>query len=320
MKSIISQVLSLSFILSYSIVYAECSKKELLQFIELGFSKKEIQQICKTDSIEFESNIKTDKQNENDNSKSEIIVQEQSTEDNDFEESTERKDTDYQKFSTDYPVQTSSFRKSKNNRITFEIGGMTGSYDIDFTDDSTNTDLGTFDHKLGGTLYLVSFQHKLNSDFVVGVGYQSFKLEGESDQFQLIVTDPSTFTTFDFRFKIKTNEFSGTGLVGIFGYDLNLSPKIELTPQLRVGVANELKLVRTLSLDVRGLLSTSVKQEVTESASTIGIALPVSYKFEDFGLGITLYALRAGFERDDDGSKEEIITDSGAQLLVSHKF
>ena len=60
---LVTTVLFLCFVASP--VFAECSKKEILQFIELGFSKKEIKQICKDDSITFGEDLdKSEEPNE----------------------------------------------------------------------------------------------------------------------------------------------------------------------------------------------------------------------------------------------------------------
>ena len=51
--------LILTFFFSSSLL-AECSKTEILQFIELGFSKTEIKQICRDESITFEEDLDQD--------------------------------------------------------------------------------------------------------------------------------------------------------------------------------------------------------------------------------------------------------------------
>ena len=53
-------------VFSTTLAFAECSKTELLQFIELGFSKEEIKQICKDDSISFDEEQSVDSEQKSD--------------------------------------------------------------------------------------------------------------------------------------------------------------------------------------------------------------------------------------------------------------
>jgi hypothetical protein len=352
---LVTTVLFLCFVASP--VFAECSKKEILQFIELGFSKKEIKQICKDDSITFGEDLdKSEEPNEiigkpveieggakedtNEIQASENPEEErtedQSTfkryldvmtfgvfEDDEKEQSEEVTEMEgdgrvKQKFGSD-----TTSTKERRHQIVFEIGSMNGEYTLKSDNEIVKEYSERMDHELAGGLFVISYQYKFNSNMIVGVGYQAYNLEGESERVTRTFNTSDGLATFDMGLKLKTHELEGSGLLGIVGYEGHITDSIEITPQLRIGIANNISLTRTLyfSTNVPNAdITPEMREEYSETGSTFGVALPIVYRFESFGLGFSVYAMVSGFEYDGESTQEEVRTTAGGQIFLGNKF
>jgi len=351
--------LILTFMVSSSLL-AECSKTEILKFIELGFSKAEIKQICKDESITFEEDLDQDTESNQTTEKlsqKEVSPDDQQKEtqaasvskevkktkeksrfkeyldivtfgvfDDDAEESGETTEVGKPE-QVEEPKQAVSAdtatAKERRHQIVFEIGGMNGEYTLKSDDEIVKEYSGRLDHELSGGLFVISYQYKFDSNMVVGVGYQAYKLEGESEKITRTFTTTDGLATFDMGLKLKTHELEGSGLLGLVGYEGHITDSIEIIPQLRIGIANKVSLTRSLyfSTNVPNAdITPEVREEYSETGSTFGVALPIVYRFGTFGLGLSFYALASGFEYDGDSTKEEVRTNSGGQLFLGNKF
>ena len=345
--------LILTFMVSSSLV-AECSKREILKFIELGFSKAEIKQICKDDSITFEEDMDQDTESNQTTEKPsqmEVSSDDQQKETQAASVSKEVKETKEKSTFKEYldimtfgvfdddeeksgetteveePKQAvsadTSAAKERRHQIVFEIGGMNGEYTLKTDDEIVKEYSGRLDHELSGGLFVISYQYKFDSNMVVGVGYQAYKLEGESEKITRTLTTTDGSATFDMGLKLKTHELKGSGLLGLVGYEGHITDSIEIIPQLRIGIANKVSLKRSLYFSTNAPnadITPEAREEYSETGSTFGIALPIVYRFGTFGLGLSLYALASGFEYDRESTKEEVRTNSGGQLFLGNKF
>ena len=219
-KSIITSLLFISLATSHAI--AECSKKELVQFIELGFSKEEIKQICKDDSITFSKF--EDKESDSREFDDEATDTETSNIEDEKEDESDSTVVETPKSAFQ---QVRSSTRNTRNQIILEIGGMNGEYTLTSNDDILREYSGALDHQLSGGIFLISYQYKFESNLIFGVGYQAFNLEGESDSVKRSFSYGGVFFT-DYGVKIKTDEFQGNGLVGIIGYEF-ITPAIKTT-------------------------------------------------------------------------------------------
>ena len=345
--------LILTFIVSSSLL-AECSKTEILKFIELGFSKAEIKQICKDDLITFEEDLDQDTESNQTTEKpfqTEVSSDDQQKETQAASVSKEVKETKEKSTFKEYldivtfgvfdddeeksgetteveePKQAvsadTSAAKERRHQIVFEIGGMNGESTLKSDDEIVKEYSGRLDHELSGGLFVISYQYKFDSNMVVGVGYQAYKLEGESEKITRTFTTTDGLATFDMGLKLKTHELKGSGLLGLVGYEGHITDSIEIIPQLRIGIANKVSLKRSLYFSTNAPnadITPEAREEYSETGSTFGIALPIVYRFGTFGLGLSLYALVSGFEYDGDSTKEEVRTNSGGQLFLGNKF
>ena len=351
--------LILTFFFSSSLL-AECSKTEILQFIELGFSKAEIKQICRDESITFEEDLDQDTESNptiETPSQSEVGSGDQQKEtqaasvskevketkekstfkeyldivtfgvfDDDEEESEEKtaveKPKQVEELKQEVRVDTTA-AKERRHQIVFEIGGLNGVYNLKSDDEIVKEYSGQLDHELSGGLFVISYQYKFDSNMVVGVGYQAYKLEGESERITRTFTTPDGSANFDISLKLKTHELEGSGLLGLIGYEGRITDSIEIIPQLRIGIANKVSLTRSLYFSTNFPntdITPEMREEYNETGSTFGVALPIVYRFGTFGLGLSLYALASGFEYDGDSTKEEVRTTAGGQLFLGNKF
>ena len=346
--------LILTFMVSSSLL-AECSKTEILKFIELGFSKAEIKQICKDDSITFEEDLDQDTESNQTTEKPsqmEVSSDDQQKETQAASVSKEVKETKEKSTFKEYldimtfgvfdgdeeksgetteveePKQAvsadTSAAKERRHQIVFEIGGMNGEYTLKTDDEIVKEYSGRLDHELSGGLFVISYQYKFDSNMVVGVGYQAYKLEGESEKITRTFTTTDGSANFDMGLKLKTHELEGSGLLGLVGYEGHITDSIEIIPQLRIGIANKVSLTRSLYFSTNApntnIITPEMREEYSETGSTFGVALPLVYSFGTFGLGLSLYALASGFEYDRESTKEEVRTNSGGQLFLGNKF
>lgn len=312
-KSIITSLLFISLATSHAI--AECSKKELVQFIELGFSKEEIKQICKDDSITFSKF--EDKESDSREFDDEATDTETSNIEDEKEDESDSTVVETPKSAFQ---QVRSSTRNTRNQIILEIGGMNGEYTLTSNDDILREYSGALDHQLSGGIFLISYQYKFESNLIFGVGYQAFNLEGESDSVKRSFSYGGVFFT-DYGVKIKTDEFQGNGLVGIIGYEFNISDSLEITPQLRIGVSNEITVTQTAYTSGNFIgANTSTRSTDSDTITPIGLSIPIVYRFGSFGLGLSLYSLAAGVEDEINSSKAEITTTAGGQIFLGNKF
>jgi DNA-binding transcriptional MerR regulator len=160
-----------------SSLYAACSKKEIVQFVELGFTKEEIKQICEDDSIDFGKD--QSEANEVEEADEETSENKESVNDRNDEVESIRTDPESRQETLQQARQST---KQGRSQIFFEIGGMNGKYSMKSSDEIVREYSGDLDHDLSGAMFSLGYQYKFDSNMLVGLGYQSFNLEGESKE------------------------------------------------------------------------------------------------------------------------------------------
>ncbi len=351
---LVTTIFFVSFVASP--VFAECSKKELLQFIELGFSKKEIKQICKDESITFDENmdqseepkevvekpvqveeeayVETKKIEAYDASDKETKASDQSTikkyldvmtfgvfED---DEKIDDKD-DIKKEMPNTAKQSGEEENSKvpikNHHLLLEFGSLNGYYNFSSDEEIFKEYSGKLNHGLNGSAFAVSYQY-IHNKFVVGTGYHSYNIEGESDKSRQNFSSNG----IDYDLEIKNlHKISISGLFIILGYEFKLFTKYELTPQVRYGFSNEISADSTLEVidhdptnieDVTG--SSKVDYEIKSDVKIF--ALPVVYRFDTFSAGLNFYSMRNEFFYQEDTTTLKTRTKEGILLSFGNKF
>ena len=296
-----------------SSLYAACSKKEIVQFVELGFTKKEIKQICEDDSIDFGKD--PSEANEVEEADEETSENKESVNDRNDEVESIRTDPESPQETLQQARQST---KQGRSQIFFEIGGMNGKYSMKSSDEIVREYSGDLDHDLSGAMFSLGYQYKFDSNMLVGLGYQSFNLEGESKEVSKTFFSGGLYFP-DFRLKARVDELKGSGLFGVVGYEGRISNSVEIVPQIRLGISNEITVTRTFLLSgING--SSSVKGEEKATVTPVGIALPIIYRFGAFGLGFTVYGMVAGFEYEEDSTKENVQTTAGGMIFLGNKF
>jgi DNA-binding transcriptional MerR regulator len=295
-------------------LYAACSKKEIVQFVELGFTKEEIKQICEDDSIDF---------GKDQSQANEAEEADEKTRDN--KEPVKERNDEIESIPTTPEVSQETLQQARQStkqgrsQIVFEIGGMNGEFTLTSNDEVLREYSGQLDHQLSGGIFSVTYQYKFDSNLIVGLGYQYFKLEGESETVRRSFVSNGTFLS-NVGLKIKTNEFKGSGLVGLIGYEFNISKSVDISPQLRIGISNEISATQTAYSSVSGINTSSRGDEVSENITPIGIAIPLVYRFGAFGLGVSIYSLKASLGEEVDSSESKAETTAGAMIFLGNKF
>ena len=176
-----------------------------------------------------------------------------------------------------------------NDSIIVELGSASG--DTEWKDTGTFSNLsGKLNHDTSGGSFGVGYQKELDTGLLFGGGYQQLSVSGDSGYSQTSYMNISG-TNFGINAGIKTQEFKISGIYGSIGYNLETADNLYFQPNLRLGLANQAEALYTIymKLDASGT-QTHVSQSYTHSDSgmTLGIMLPMVYKFDSVNLGAQL--------------------------------
>ena len=314
-----------------TLAFAECSKTELLQFIELGFSKEEIKQICKDDSISFDEEQSVDSEQKSDEKRVSDASDLDDEEEGFFEKYVGLElfgDDDEEDVAEEEVVQQESQidetpTTSKNHQIVLEFGSLEGEFTMRSEDEILGAYSEKLDHDLRGSSFMISYQHNFRG-LVVGAGYQSLGLNGESEKVQRTFTT-STGLNYDMSIQLRVENLSIIGLFALIGYEFTVFNNIEITPQARWGFANnttiELTGIVSANDPTNTVLSGSTINEKYESQTDVKVfALPVIWRFDSFGAGLNVYTVRNEFIDEFETTTAKYQTKNGLLLSFGNKF
>jgi len=291
-------------------VFAECSKKEIIQFIEMEFSKEEIKKICNDNSIEFdnESDGKEEK------SQNQTVIE---------AENIKEVDEEQEELTNEVAQKKKEVIKTlKNQQIVLEIGSLEGEYTMSSRDPFFGPYSEKLDHDLRGSAFMVSYQYNFRN-LIVGAGYQSLSLSGESERVRETgITDTGFVFNLDLRIREDINI---AGLFSLIGYEFTVFDNVELVPQFRWGFSNNVSIEITADLTATDLANTvsssSSVSEKYESKTDVKIfALPVIYRYDSFGVGLNVYTVRNEFVEEFDTTTSTYQTKNGLLLSFGNKF
>lgn len=287
-----------AFSLLSNVVYADCSKEEIIEFLKLGFSKEQTQEICNETFIKYDESV-----------------------------GSENLQIDNLTFSEKLEfglISEESIILNQNHQLNIEIGVIRGESSLSSKDNIYQDYTNDLSYKLSGNTTTLVYHFNFYK-LLIGAGYHNFILYGKSNSVNRSFLSNNTLDSYNITIQLKTEKLDISGFFVSVGYEINLTENIELSPQLRWGVANQVLVDQISYLDIsttsNSLNQNSVLYEKLSSTEDIKILhIPIIYRLETFGVGLNLSVMQNEFEYKTGESSSKYKMGESLSLFLGRRF
>ena len=205
--------------------------------------------------------------------------------------------------------------------LLFEGGAANGQTTFTTTDPEFSFLNQSLDHDTSGDAASVVLLSTADSGFVVGLGYQSFTVQGKSEWLEVENGSIDGQSLDKIGARLTTEQLKVTGPFLALGYSFGDS--FRFAPQARLGFSNryELKRGTDIFLELGPIrVEDSATDTQTANGGTFSLAFPVYWKLGPVTLGAMYQAMNAKLTLTEGSETSEYTIHSAFQLVVGANF
>ncbi|OGH02360.1 MAG: hypothetical protein A2426_04990 [Candidatus Lambdaproteobacteria bacterium RIFOXYC1_FULL_56_13] len=205
--------------------------------------------------------------------------------------------------------------------LLLEGGAAAGQTTFTTTDQETGFLNQSLDHDTTGDAASVVLLATADSGFVFGLGYQSFKVKGQSAWVTLDSGSIAGISLDQIGARLTTDSMTVSGPFVSLGYSFGDS--FRFAPQARLGFSNRYEVTRTadIFLELGPIrVEDSASETTTATGGTFAIALPVYWRLGPLTLGAMYQAMSAKATVTVDNETTEFTIHSAFQLVLGANF